>query len=184
MVRTARVLSSALLSSALMCCLMVGCLGYQGPKLGHKEAALEGSALDFELPRLGSQTPYRLSSDRGNVVLLDVWATWCGACRESLPLYTEFLAQYGPRGFRSYAINIDVDRKMVDAFVKQDNIRLPVLLDPEGLLVESKLKVKMIPTAFLVDRRGAIRFAHEGFEESMIDGWIHEIEMLLAEAQP
>lgn len=137
--------------------------------------------LELSLPLLGGGT-YSLAGDRGKVVLLDVWATWCDPCRDSLPLYEDLKREYGPRGFEVYALNVDTDARMVTAFVEREKLGLPVLLDPGAAWAESKLKVRMMPTAFLIDRKGVPRITHEGFDEALLSSWVQDIESLLAEA--
>ena len=63
-------------------------------------------------------------------------------------------------------------------------VSLPVLLDPEARFAESVLKVKLMPTAFLIDKKGTVRFVHEGFDEGQLATWLSEIESLLAEPAP
>jgi len=170
----------AVLAAALV---LAGCK-IQGPALiADGPASQKGGALDFTLPRLGGQ-PYTLSSDRGSVVLIDVWASWCEPCRDAMPLYQDLQKEYGARGLKVYAINVETDVKMIAAFLAETKVNLPVLLDPGAAFVESKLQVKVMPTAFLVDRRGVLRVTHEGFDEDMLGTWVKDIEALLAEPAP
>jgi thiol-disulfide isomerase/thioredoxin len=164
--------------------LLAGCVT-PGPPLtgGASSAGRGGAPLDFTLPRLDGQ-PYSLKSDRGSVVLLDVWATWCEPCRDALPLYQDLLKEYGARGLKVYAISVDTDTKLIPAFLAETKVNLPVLLDPAGAFVESALKVKVMPTAFLIDRRGVVRVTHEGFDEGLLATWLHDVESLLAEPAP
>ncbi len=132
------------------------------------------------LPRLDG-SKWALAGERGQVVLLDVWATWCDPCRDSLPMYNDLSKEYGPKGLRVYAINVDADQKGVDAFLKELKVQLPVLADPNGAVAESTLKVKVMPTAFLFDRKGTLRYVHEGFAEEFLSRYTSEIEGLLKE---
>ncbi len=140
-----------------------------------------GAPLDFTLPRL-SGAPYSLSQDRGKVVLLDVWATWCEPCRDALPLYRDLKKQYGARGLEVYAINVDTDARLIADFLAEAKVDVPVLLDPGATFAEATLKVQVMPTAFLVDRRGVLRVTHEGFDEALLATWVKDVEALLAEA--
>lgn len=180
--RTSRLSSSAFvlgLAVALSACVTPG-----PPLTGEVTSGSGGrpqAALDFTLPRLGGQ-PYSLSQDRGKVVLLDVWATWCEPCRDAMPLYQDLKKEYGGKGLEVYAINVDTDVRMIADFLAETKVELPVLLDPGASFVESKLKVKVMPTAFLIDKKGVVRVMHEGFDESLLTTWVKDVEGLLAEA--
>jgi cytochrome c biogenesis protein CcmG, thiol:disulfide interchange protein DsbE len=137
--------------------------------------------LVLQLPRWPDGVLHDLREDRGNVVLLDVWATWCEPCKWALPTYEEFAHRYADRGFRVYAINVDEDRNLMKAFIEESKLKLPVLVDENAAIAENVLKVKLMPTSFLVDRRGVIRFVHQGFSGREIRRYEAEIELLLAE---
>jgi len=149
------------------------------PNLTGDERA--GHSLEITLPEYGSGKPYTLSADRGQVVLLDVWATWCEPCRDALPLYQDLQREYGAKGLKVETINIDEDPQQIAAFVKETKVSLPILLDPGGNFSQDTLKVTRMPTTFLVDRKGQVRYVHEGFAEEFLSKYQHEIEQLLAE---
>jgi thiol-disulfide isomerase/thioredoxin len=133
------------------------------------------------LPTFPDGKVHDLQSDLGQVVLVDVWATWCEPCRDALPLYAELAKSYGPRGFRVYTINVDEDSKQVEAFVKETGLSLPILLDPNARVAERVFRVRLMPTTYLLDRKGTVRFTHEGFSEEFLPKYRAEIEQLLAE---
>jgi thiol-disulfide isomerase/thioredoxin len=117
------------------------------------------------------------------VVLLDVWATWCEPCKDAMPVYQRLLAQYGPRGLKVYAINVDEDSRQIAPFLKEMKITLPVLVDKDADFVGRELKVEMLPSSFILDRRGVIRYQHDrdGFVEALVPQYRSEIETLLVE---
>ncbi len=136
---------------------------------------------ELSLKRLDGQPPWHLSDERGHVVLLDVWATWCEPCRDSLPLYNELEAQFRARGLKVFAINVDEDSSQIAKFLSEVKVTVPVLIDPGALSAESELHVKLMPTAFLIDRAGKVREVHEGFSEDAKATYQSQIEALLAE---
>ncbi len=137
--------------------------------------------IELTLKPLGSTTAWKLSHERGNVVLLDVWATWCEPCRDALPLYDELNREFGGRGLKVYAISVDEDPSQIAKFLAELKVAVPVLLDPSAASAESTLHVKLMPTAFLIDRKGVIREVHEGFADDAKARYQAEIEALLAE---
>lgn len=150
-----------------------------GPAGVHPAMAL--GKLDFTLASYPDKTPFKLSSERGKVVLLDVWATWCDPCRDSLPLYEDLQKEYGPKGFKVYAINVDADASQIPKFLTETKLKLSILLDPDAQYSESTLKVKVMPTAFFIDKKGRVRDVHEGFAEEFLAKYVSEIEELLKE---
>jgi thiol-disulfide isomerase/thioredoxin len=154
-----------------------------GACAGHRPAARPGfpAPLMLELARFPSGAPWTLAADRGSVVFLDVWATWCDPCREALPLYADLAREYGPRGLKVYAVSVDGDPAAIGPFLREAKVELPVLLDPEGRLAESVLKVRSMPTAFLIDRAGVVRSVHEGYDEARLPATLAEVEALLEE---
>ncbi|MET0401786.1 MAG: TlpA disulfide reductase family protein [Cystobacter sp.] len=141
----------------------------------------EAAPLDFSVKRYPGGEPYALSEDRGSVVLLDVWATWCEPCRDALPMYQDLAKHYGERGLKVYALNVDEDARAVPAFLSEAKVTLPVLLDAQALVAETVLRVRTMPTTVLVDRQGRVRYVHEGFSEEFLMKYQNEIEELLSE---
>jgi thiol-disulfide isomerase/thioredoxin len=150
-----------------------------GPNSEHPAMAL--SPLDFTLARYPDQTPFKLSSERGHVVLIDVWATWCEPCRDALPLYQDMQKEFGEKGFKVLALNVDADPSQIPRFLAETKLQLDILLDPNAEYAEGTLKVKVMPTALLVDRKGRVRQVHEGFAEEFFAKYMTEVSDLLAE---
>ena len=164
-----------------------------GSALGQASRASSGTSakapnarppLELKLPRYPSRKVHNLANDRGNVVLLDVWATWCEPCRVAMPVYERLLKQYRKRGFKVYAINVDEDQDDIRPFIELTKLSLPVLLDQDGEIAETKLGVRVMPTSFVLDRQGRIRHMHEGFAPDSLAKYQAEIEALLAEKAP
>jgi thiol-disulfide isomerase/thioredoxin len=111
----------------------------------------------------------RLSELKGNVVLLNVWATWCGPCKKELPVVQRMYDTYSDRNFVVLAVNVDADRKRVQPFVKQFNISLPVYYaSPEDA---GPLTSMGIPSTFILgpDRTLMDRFV--GYHPDVEERW-------------
>jgi thiol-disulfide isomerase/thioredoxin len=163
--------------------LLCACLVHDPPPPLTNDDANAAKPLKLDalaLPKLDG-TKWTLASERGQVVLLDVWATWCDPCRDSLPMYHDFNKEYGPKGLKVWAINVDAESKGIEPFLKELKVQVPVLVDPNGAIAEQTLKVKVMPTSFLFDRKGTLRYVHEGFAEEFLSKYTAEIETLLKE---
>ena len=101
-------------------------------------------------------TKFDLASRRGKVVLLNVWATWCGPCIYEIPELQRIHDAYAARGFEVVGVSVDESGiESVKEFVQDKNMRYPVALDPQGKLA-SLLQTSVLPTSVLVDRGGKI----------------------------
>ena len=120
-------------------------------------------AEDFTLPLVGGDK-LRLSAQRGKVVLINFWATWCPPCREEMPTL-ERLAQARQEAIQVLGVNLDtVNPAKVRAFVRELGISFPILLDPD-LGVGKAYRVRGLPTSFVVDRDGVVRFREVGYRD-------------------
>ena len=117
--------------------------------------------IDFELPDIRGNL-VSVHDLKGQVVLIDVWATWCKPCLVSFPVYAELYQKYRDRGFGVYAVSVDEDVQSVRSFVHDRTIPFTVLHDPAGEL-PATMGVSTMPTAFLLDASGQVVFFHEGF---------------------
>jgi len=125
-------------------------------------------------------TTVTLESLRGRVVLVDMWASWCPPCKAAFPAYDQLYRDYRDRGFEVLAINVDEKRAAADAFLNGREFTMRVLFDPKGT-APMGFDLKAMPTSYLVDKRGAIRFSHEGFTDKVVQQYRSEIEQLIAE---
>lgn len=139
-------------------------------KIGDKLPALSGFGLGAGLP----------ANLQGKTVLIDFWASWCAPCRKSFPALDSLQKQFAAQGLIVLAVNVDEDTAKMDQFMKDHPVSFAVVHDASQKLVEAA-GVEAMPSSFLVDAAGVIRFAHAGFkEESTPDEYRKEIETLLA----
>lgn len=122
-----------------------------------------GAALpDFTLSDTEGKT-HTLSDYRGKVVMLNFWATYCGPCIKEMPSMQRLKEKMAGKGFSILAVNMAEEKQNVDAFFAKHKIKIdfPVLLDPEGEVVE-KWMISAVPTTFIIDPKGKIRYALYG----------------------
>jgi len=119
-------------------------------------------AEDFELRDLAGK-PVRLSAFRGKVVLLDFWASWCEPCKRELPLLGDLARRVRARGIELVTVNVDKKRQNAEAFLRSHGLELLVLLNPDQSVADRYEPPKM-PSSFVIDRKGLVRFVNAGFE--------------------
>jgi thiol-disulfide isomerase/thioredoxin len=118
---------------------------------------------------------------RGQVVLVDFWATWCEPCKLSLPRYAALEKKLGSQGFHILTVSVDEETDVLKRFIAATKLTLRVLHDPESKIAERYRPAKM-PTAYLVGKDGKITWIHSSFvvgDEAKV-----EAEVIKALAQP
>jgi thiol-disulfide isomerase/thioredoxin len=122
---------------------------------------------------------FDLAKHRDKVVLLNLWATWCGPCREEIPELQKIHDHYTSRGFE--VIGVSVDESGVEAvkqFVAEKEMKYPVALDAEGKLA-AILQTSVLPTSILIDRSGRIVWRSVGLIQESDPGLKSAIEKAL-----
>lgn len=118
----------------------------------------------------------------GKIVLVDFWASWCAPCKASFPAMAKLHADYQARGLQVVAVGIDEKPALATAFWKKMAPPFAGLHDRDQSLVR-QVVVPTMPTSYLLDRAGKVRFRHEGFRGDASDRELRKhIEALLAEA--
>lgn len=116
----------------------------------------------------------RLSQLKGNVVLLNVWATWCGPCKLELPIVQRMYDRYSDRNFVVLAINVDAERKRVAPFMKRYNISLPVYsAAPEDV---AQMTAMGIPSTFIIGPDRTLIDMAVGFSPDVEERWKRVVE--------
>ena len=102
----------------------------------------------------GSQ--FNLAAERGNVVLLNLWATWCGPCRFEIPELQQMHEKFSAQGFKVIGVSVDEgSANMVKNFVDEQKVTYPVAHDPEGRLA-GLFDTTVLPTSVIIDRTGKV----------------------------
>ena len=116
---------------------------------------------------------------KGKVILLDFWASWCDPCKASFPVLEDLHKRQGPKGLVVIAVNVDENRADMDDFLKKHAATFTMLRDVKQKLVETA-GIATMPSSFLIDREGKVRFVHSGFRgEETKKKYEEEIESLL-----
>lgn len=138
-----------------------------------------GAAPDFTL-KSNQDKNIRLQDLRGEVVLLNFWASWCGPCRQEMPLMNDIYAEYKDLGFTILAVNVDEDSADANRFLKVVPVDFPVLYDSDSKISEM-YQVDAMPTTVLIDRDGNKRFHHRGYKVGYEDEYSKQVRALVRE---
>lgn len=139
------------------------------------------AAVNFSGKTLNDES-IELSDYKGKVTLLDVWASWCKPCKEEFPFLIELYNQYSDKDFSIFAVNIDEEKGNAKKFLANLNKDVPfkIMYDPESK-VPTLYKIDAIPSVYILDKKGIVRYYHLGFMESEKEKYKKEIETLLNE---
>ena len=136
-------------------------------------------APDFTLAnRAGGETS--LAALRGQVVMINFWASWCGPCRQEFPALDQIYARYKPMGFALVAINVESEKSDAERFLGQRPVSFPILFDPDNR-VSGSYGVSAMPTTVLVDRQGRVRWQHRAYKPGDEAQYIEQVRAALRE---
>jgi peroxiredoxin len=137
------------------------------------------TAPDFTLRTVGGPN-LRLQEQRGRVVLVNFWATWCAPCRKEMPHLNRLYEKYRASGFVLLGVNVDDDTSKAAAVAAQLGLKFPVLLDSDK--TASRLyDLNAMPSTVLVDRDGRVRYVHRGYLDGYEDTYDKQIREMLKE---
>ena len=144
------------------------------PALGAK-----APAPDFTLPAVGGKS-LSLSQYKGQVVMINFWATWCGPCRQEMPLLDAMYKKYKGMGFTLIGVNVEPDPKAAEKFLQSLPVSFPVAFDADSKV--SKLyNVQGMPSTVIVDRKGNARVLHKGYRPGDENAYLDHVRTLIRE---
>ena len=134
-------------------------------------------APDFTLRTMNGPN-LRLAEQRGRVVMVNFWATWCGPCRQEMPHLNRLYEKYRASGFVLLGVNVDDDTRNAAELAAKLGLKFPVLLDTDKGV--SKLyDLSTMPSTVLIDRDGKVRYVHRGYLTGYEDTYDRQIRELL-----
>lgn len=147
--------------------------------LNVQAGTISGPAPDFTL-KSNSGKNIRLSDLRGQVVMINFWASWCGPCRQEMPILDDLYKRYSKLGFTLIGVNVEQDSSKANAYLKDIPVSFPILYDTANQT--SKLyNVNAMPTTVMVDRNGNMRFIHHGYKPGYENDYKKQIKALIRE---
>ncbi|MCU7905490.1 MAG: TlpA family protein disulfide reductase [Candidatus Thiodiazotropha sp. (ex Epidulcina cf. delphinae)] len=161
----------------LKCGLLTGLL-----LIGCGQLSAAGStqpAPDFTLKSRSGEN-IKLSELRGQVVMVNFWASWCGPCRQEMPLLQQLYERYQSMGFTLLGVNVDEERAAADKMLRDIPVSFPILYDDKSR-VSKGYRVKAMPSTFMIDRDGQVRYLHKGYQPGYEEDYQQQIRELLRE---
>jgi peroxiredoxin len=165
-----RLILAALAAGAVLVALPFAARGAALPR---------AAAPDFTLKRVDGAN-LRLAEQRGSVVMVNFWATWCGPCRVEMPHLNRLYDKYRSAGFQLLGVNIDDDPNAARALATKLGLKFPVLLDTDKKVVGA-YDLSAMPATVLIDRDGLVRHLHRGYREGVEQTYEQQIRELLKE---
>jgi peroxiredoxin len=132
--------------------------------------------------QLNSSTgkPLALADFRGQIVLLNFWASWCGPCRQEMPILEQLNHQYHAKGVTLLGINVEPDSAAAVDWLKATPVTFPILFDTDSKV--SKLyEVAGMPNTVIIDRKGQVRYIHRGYAAGAENDYLNQIRTLIRE---
>ena len=140
---------------------------------------LSTEAPDFTLKTLNGPN-VRLEEYRGQVVLINFWASWCGPCRQEMPILDKLHQRYEDTGFAVLGVNVEVEMGPARKVVDKTNVSFPVLID-EAQTVSEMYQLEAMPSTVVVDRDGVVRYVHRGYKPGDEAKYVEVVKRLIRE---
>lgn len=139
-------------------------------------ATVQGKAPNFTL-KSNTGKNIKLSELRGQVILLNFWASWCGPCRQEMPLLEKLQQRYSALGFTVLGVNVEEDSSKAKSLLKDIPVSFPILYDTQNK-VSKQYKVSAMPSTVMIDRNGNMRYLHRGYkpgDEAQYKKWVKQL---------
>lgn len=140
---------------------------------------IKGMAPDFTLKNSEGEN-LKLSEYRGDVVMINFWASWCAPCRQEMPLLDELYQRYHKVGFTLMGVNVEEDTSKARKLLEELPVGFPILFDNSNK-VSQLYKVSAMPSTVLIDRDGRLRHVHKGYLPGFEREYEAQIKALLRE---
>lgn len=142
-------------------------------------SASSSIAPTFTLPsRSGDNVS--LADLKGQVVMLNFWASWCGPCRQEMPLLDQMHKRYSALGFTLLGVNVEANTKDAERWLSETPVSFPVLFDKDSKVSEL-YEVSAMPSTVFIDRKGNVRYLHRGYKPGDEGEYLNQIRALLKE---
>lgn len=163
-----------LIRQIVFCFTLVFAVGAAASSVKLSETAPDFTLKTLEGPNL------RLEEYRGQVVLVNFWASWCGPCRQEMPILDRLHQRYEDTGFAVLGVNVEGEEKPAREIVDKTKVTFPVLID-EGQLVSELYDLEAMPSTVVIDRDGLVRYVHRGYKPGDEAKYVEVVKQLIRE---
>lgn len=136
-------------------------------------------APDFTLKSM-SGTNLNLTEQRGTIIVINFWASWCGPCRTEMPVLQDFYDKYQDLGVSVWGVNVEQENQAGRDFLADLNLTFPILFDASNTL-SATYQVEAMPTTIIIDRDGLVRYAYKGYKPGYEKKYAKAIKKLIRE---
>lgn len=123
--------------------------------------------------------PIQMARLRGKVVVVDFWATWCGPCKEEMPVLDRLYRKYRKDGLVVVGVSQDRKASNVRSFLQRRPVAFPIVHDGDHRVARRYRPSKM-PSSYVIDRKGIVRHVHQGYSSGDAARFEREIKALLS----
>ena len=136
-------------------------------------------APDFTLKAIDGNN-LRLAEQRGDIMLINFWASWCGPCIQEMPQLDKLAQKYQPLGVQVWGVNVESDSSAAKAYLNMVSVGFPIWLDQDNA-VSKAYQVEAMPTTVILDKDGQVRSVHRGYKPGVEKKYEEDIKGLLRE---
>ncbi|MGI5309379.1 TlpA family protein disulfide reductase [Rheinheimera sp. WS51] len=137
------------------------------------------SAPDFTLKTLQGNN-LRLAEQRGDIILINFWASWCGPCLQEMPKLDQLAKKYQALGVQVWGVNVETDNAAALAYLDKLPVTFPILFD-DANTVSAAYSVKAMPTTVIINKNGEVSAVHHGYQSGYEKKYEQDIKRLLRE---
>jgi peroxiredoxin len=143
------------------------------------KVSLAEMAPDFSL-KTWQGANVRLAEQRGDIIVINFWASWCGPCLQEMPKLEQLAQKYQDLGVQVWGVNVETDTAAALAYLAKLPVSFPILFDNENK-VSAAYAVKAMPTTVIINKDGAVRAVHHGYQSGYEKKYEQDIKKLLRE---
>jgi len=136
-------------------------------------------APDFTLKSMAGNN-LNLAEQRGKIIVINFWASWCGPCRKEMPVLQKFYDKYQDLGVSVWGVNVEQENQAGRDFLADLHLSFPIFFDESNTL-SANYQVEAMPTTVIIDRDGLVRYAFKGYKSGYEKKYAKAIKKLIRE---